>query len=157
MLLIFLTAMVIGFSGAMMPGSLLTYTIRQSLSVGPSAGFLITAGHAFLEIILIFLIFLGFIEHYTGFGIRMIMADPSECIDSESILPAVHKYFEVVEEKSYGNNLLQNALKNISHHFADENVSEEKQRILDSVFVLEDEFLKKYPSDFVFGIYRLKG
>ncbi len=60
MLLIFLTAMVIGFSGAMMPGSLLTYTIRQSLSVGPSAGFLITAGHAFLEIILIFLIFLGF-------------------------------------------------------------------------------------------------
>jgi threonine/homoserine/homoserine lactone efflux protein len=43
-----------------MPGSLLTYTIRKSLSSGPIAGFIITAGHALLELVLIVLIFLGF-------------------------------------------------------------------------------------------------
>lgn len=58
--LLFLSALAVGFSGAMMPGSLLTYTIRQSLSVGPKAGFLVTAGHAFLEALLVILIFFGF-------------------------------------------------------------------------------------------------
>lgn len=60
MTLIFLSALAVGFSGAMMPGSLLTYTIRQSLSVGPKAGFIVTIGHAILEFFLIILIFLGF-------------------------------------------------------------------------------------------------
>lgn len=60
MILIFLSALAVGFSGAMMPGSLLTYTIRQSLSSGPRSGFIITSGHAILELILIILIFMGF-------------------------------------------------------------------------------------------------
>ncbi|MEZ4357119.1 MAG: LysE family transporter [Eubacteriales bacterium] len=59
MILIFLSALTIGFSGAIMPGSLLTYTIKQSLSFGPRSGFIITLGHAFLELILLVLIFLG--------------------------------------------------------------------------------------------------
>lgn len=57
---IFLSALTVGFSGAMMPGSLLTYTIRQSLSSGPRSGFIITLGHALLELVLIVLIFFGF-------------------------------------------------------------------------------------------------
>lgn len=57
---LFLSALAIGFSGAIMPGPLLTYTIRRSLSDGPRAGFIITAGHAVLELALIALIFLGF-------------------------------------------------------------------------------------------------
>lgn len=44
----------------MMPGSLLTYTIRKSLSSGPRSGFIIAAGHALLELILVIVIFLGF-------------------------------------------------------------------------------------------------
>lgn len=60
MALLYLSALAVGFSGAMMPGSLLTYTIRQSLSVGPKAGFIVTIGHALLELALIILIFLGF-------------------------------------------------------------------------------------------------
>lgn len=44
----------------MMPGSLLTYTIRKSLAVGPRAGFIITAGHALLELVLVVVIFMGF-------------------------------------------------------------------------------------------------
>lgn len=43
-----------------MPGAMLTYTIRQSLSAGRRSGLIITAGHALLELLLILLIFLGF-------------------------------------------------------------------------------------------------
>lgn len=60
MFYIFASSFAVGFSGAMMPGSLLTYTIRQALSNGPRAGFVIIFGHAILEISLLFLIFLGF-------------------------------------------------------------------------------------------------
>lgn len=60
MIYIFVSSLALGFSGAMMPGSLLTYTIRQSLSTGPRAGFIITFGHAVLELSLLFLIFFGF-------------------------------------------------------------------------------------------------
>lgn len=60
MILLFLSALTIAFSGAIMPGSLLTYTIKKSLSDGWHAGFIIIAGHAVLELALIILIFLGF-------------------------------------------------------------------------------------------------
>lgn len=57
---LFFSAFVVGLSGAMMPGSLLTYTIRKSLSEGPRAGFVIVTGHALLELALVIVIFLGF-------------------------------------------------------------------------------------------------
>jgi threonine/homoserine/homoserine lactone efflux protein len=60
MVAVFLSALGIAFSGAIMPGPVLTYTIRQSLVSGPKAGFVIMVGHAILEILLISLIFLGF-------------------------------------------------------------------------------------------------
>lgn len=60
MLFLFFSALAVGFSGAMMPGSLLTYTIGQALESGPRSGFIITAGHAVLELFLIIFIFLGF-------------------------------------------------------------------------------------------------
>lgn len=60
MALLYFSALAVGFSGAMMPGSMLTYTIRQSLAVGPKAGYIVTAGHAILEFLLFILIFLGF-------------------------------------------------------------------------------------------------
>ncbi len=60
MLLLFFSAFVVGLSGAMMPGSLLTYTIRKSLTNGARAGFIIVLGHAILELALVTLIFLGF-------------------------------------------------------------------------------------------------
>ncbi len=92
---------------------------------------------------------------YHGSGVlRMIVADPSECVDSVNILPSIHRYFNIIEEKPYGNNILQSALKDIAHHFIE--LSEEKKEILHQVFSLEDEFLKNHPSDFVFGIYKLK-
>ena len=50
MVLLYSSAFVLGLSGAMMPGPLLTYTIRKALAKGWKAGFIITAVHALLEI-----------------------------------------------------------------------------------------------------------
>ena len=57
---ILLSSMAVAFSGAVMPGPLLTYTIQQSLTKGGKSGFLIILGHALLELLLIVLIFFGF-------------------------------------------------------------------------------------------------
>lgn len=56
---IFWTALVVGFSGAMMPGPLLTVTIGESVRRGFMAGPLIVLGHAVLEIVLVVLLVLG--------------------------------------------------------------------------------------------------
>ena len=94
-------------------------------------------------------------KRFSGSGVlRMVVADPSECVDSQSIIPAIHHKFDVVEEKFYGNNILQSALKDIAHHFVE--LTPSKKKVLQEIFDLEDEFLQKHPSDFVFGIYQLK-
>jgi len=56
---IFLNALFVGYSGAVMPGALLTYVINQSLKKGIKVGYLVIIGHAILETALIVLIFLG--------------------------------------------------------------------------------------------------
>jgi threonine/homoserine/homoserine lactone efflux protein len=58
-------SMIIGYSGALMPGSLLTYTLDKSIRSGAKAGLLISIGHALLELVLVLLIFLG-IGKYLG-------------------------------------------------------------------------------------------
>lgn len=55
----FLKSLLIGYSGAVMPGSLLTYVINQSLHKGARTGFFAIVGHAILELALILAIFLG--------------------------------------------------------------------------------------------------
>lgn len=92
---------------------------------------------------------------FSGSGIvRVYMADPSECVDSSSILPSIHSRFKTVVEKPYGGNILMNALKDIAHHFVD--LDAEKKEVLDRLFALEDEYLESHPSDFVFGVYKKK-
>lgn len=91
---------------------------------------------------------------FSGSGlVRMIMADPSECVESENIRPILRQYFEVVEEKPFGGNILMNVLKDIAHNFIDP-ADKMAQQILQQLFVLEDQFLEEHPSDFLFGIYR---
>jgi ubiquinone/menaquinone biosynthesis C-methylase UbiE len=84
--------------------------------------------------------------------IRMIIADPSECIDSENILPSIHKHYNTIYESEYGGNILMTALKDISHHFIE--MDDEKEKILDELFLFEDNYLKTHPSDFMFGVYQ---
>lgn len=92
-------------------------------------------------------------KKFSGSGIiRMVLADPSECVDSENIMPSIHKYFTPVVEKPYGGNIIMNVLKDISHHFI--NLNDEKKEILKNLFAFEDAYLKNNSSDFIFGIYK---
>lgn len=59
LLAIFFTNLVVGFSGAMMPGPLLTVTINESARRGFKAGPLIVLGHAILELVLVAGLMLG--------------------------------------------------------------------------------------------------
>ena len=91
----------------------------------------------------------------SGPGIlRMIVADPSECVESEEILPTIHKHFTTICEKPFGGNILMTCLKDLAHHFV--TLTPEKERVLETLFEFEDDYLKRYPSDFVFGIYQMK-
>ena len=92
---------------------------------------------------------------YYGSGIlRMILADPSECIDSESILPSIYTHFEKIAEKPFGGSILMTVLKDISHHFLE--LNGEKSLILTKLFDFEDIYLKNHSSDFIFGVYQKK-
>jgi len=58
-LFIFVTSFLIAMSGALMPGPLLTVTIKESLLYGWRAGFFISTGHGIAEIVIIVLFALG--------------------------------------------------------------------------------------------------
>lgn len=59
LLTIFATSFAVAFSGAAMPGPVMTATISESARRGPKAGPLIVAGHAVLELGLVIMIMLG--------------------------------------------------------------------------------------------------
>lgn len=92
---------------------------------------------------------------FYGSGLlRMILADPSECVDADQILPVLHQYCNVIEEKPYGGNILMNVLKDIAHNFVE--VNSGSKSILQQLFTFEDQYLKENSSDFLFGIYQKK-
>ena len=83
---------------------------------------------------------------------RMCAVDPSEAVDSAVIIPMLHKYFKVLEEKNLGWNLLQPLLKGIAHNFMEED--NETHFWLGYLFRKEDEYITQTgQSDGVFGIY----
>ena len=59
LLTLFFTSFVVAFSGAMMPGPLMTATISESAIRGPWVGPKMIAGHALLEILLLITLFFG--------------------------------------------------------------------------------------------------
>lgn len=83
--------------------------------------------------------------------LRMLISDPSEAVESSSILPLLKKHFQPLELKGYGGNILVPVLKGISHHFVEEN--KENIRFLKFLFDKEDNFLKKESDDYYFGIW----
>lgn len=74
LLAIFTTAFVVGFSGAMMPGPLLTVTIGESARRGFIAGPLLMIGHAVLELSLILALVGGLSIFLTGAGVSHTIA-----------------------------------------------------------------------------------
>lgn len=81
--------------------------------------------------------------------LRMWVSDPSECVDSESILPILQKHFKTLELKNLGGNVLMPVLKHIAHHFT-HNHQEELQKLIER----EDLYIKDNSSDFVFGVFQ---
>ncbi len=85
--------------------------------------------------------------------LRMQLIDPSEAIDSESILPSIHKYFKTMEEKKVGWDLTHIVFKDIAHHFL--NDDPETLLWIQKIFEAEDHYLASTGrSDAVFGIYQ---
>lgn len=56
---IFTTALLVGFSGAMMPGPMLTVTINESFRRGAMAGPLVVLGHGILEAAMVLALLVG--------------------------------------------------------------------------------------------------
>ena len=84
--------------------------------------------------------------------LRMILNDPSEAPASKKIIPTVEKHFKLIEKKEYGGNILMPLLKDISHHFIEQN--NKTKEILQTLFDIEDAFIKENRSDYVFGVYK---
>lgn len=84
--------------------------------------------------------------------LRMIISDPSEAVESENILPMLHKYYETIEEKKLGGNIIMPLFKDIAHNFLDESAQTKKS--IEFIFEKENAFLKDHSSDFIFGVYR---
>jgi len=59
MLMIFLQSLLIGYSGAIMPGPMFTYTVDKGLRHGVRPGLELSLGHVFLELLLVAAIFAG--------------------------------------------------------------------------------------------------
>ncbi|MDA9202092.1 hypothetical protein N9O58_04255 [Flavobacteriaceae bacterium] len=59
---------------------------------------------------------------------------------------------KVTGEKPFGGSILSSVLKDIADHFF--SVNAEKQEILETLFKIEDNYLKKNQSDFIFGMYK---
>ena len=92
-------------------------------------------------------------KNYRPGLLRMYLIDPSEAPDSGSILPSLHEYFKVIEEKKLGWDITHILLKDISHNFL--NSDTETRNILSYIFEEEDKYLEETGnSDAVFGIYR---
>lgn len=87
--------------------------------------------------------------------LRMIISDPSEAVESETIIPVIHSKFVILEEKKIGGDLLMMVLKDIAHHFvSDDSVA---KQVLERLFEEEDKYLRDVASpNFIFGVYQKK-
>jgi ubiquinone/menaquinone biosynthesis C-methylase UbiE len=83
--------------------------------------------------------------------LRMMVSDPSEAPDSESIIPALHSLFTPIYWKGLGGNILAPLLKGISHHFVEETPI--NHYWLSYLTKEEDRFLEHQTHDHYFGIF----
>ncbi len=84
---------------------------------------------------------------------RMLLVDPSEAIESDSIIPSIHNHFKIIEEKKIGWDISHLLFKDIAHNFL--NNDKETQVLLSYLLDKEDEYLAKTGrSDAVFGVYQ---
>lgn len=86
--------------------------------------------------------------------LRMLMADPSEAVDSERIMPSLRKHFSIVELREFGGTLTAPLFHDIAHNF--KNSNPEGMKYVKLILDKKDELLKKgeLKSDFVLAVCR---
>ncbi len=80
--------------------------------------------------------------------LRMMISDPSECAESEDILPVLRTHFKEIAFKSLGGNILMPILKHIAHNFVD-NTGE-----LPVLVKKEEDYLENHQPDYIFAVYQ---
>lgn len=84
--------------------------------------------------------------------LRMLLSDPSEAVDAESILPSVEQTFEIIELKRFGGTISQALFHDIAHNFTDPEALPFVKMVMDEEQRLVDEGTLQ--SDFVFLVAR---
>ena len=89
--------------------------------------------------------------------LRMILSDPSESVDSSSLLPAFHKHFDVVEFRPFGGTILQLLLHRIAGNFQPDDP--QAVDVLHMLFQIEDTAIRlgDVSNDFVVAIGQPRG
>lgn len=84
--------------------------------------------------------------------LRMLMADRSEAVDSEMIMPSLRKHFSVVELREFGGTILQPLFHDIAQNFNESDV--DAMKYVRTSFAKEDEMMANgdLKSDFVFAV-----
>lgn len=84
----------------------------------------------------------------------VIAADPSEAVRSDEILSVIQQYFEIIEMKDLGGNILQFLLSNIAGNFTEED--QLSQALLRMVMTIEETLLycDEFKSDFAYIVAR---
>ena len=78
----------------------------------------------------------------------MRLDDPSEAVDSANLLPAVRRWFTVLEERPYGGTVLHIAFSGIAQNFLDEDPA--TSELINQCFDAEDSALPHLGHDFYF-------
>jgi len=84
--------------------------------------------------------------------LRLRLADPSEAVDSASIIPALEEQFRVLEMKAMGGTILQLLFSDIAHHFCGDNPI--ARDLFDRCCAIEDLLLtiNDIHSDFILAV-----
>ncbi len=86
--------------------------------------------------------------------LSMRLDDPSEAVEASNLLPALRRWFDVLEERPYGGTVLHIAFSDISQNFLDD--SPETAELIEKCFAAEDEALPELGHDFIFAVARPK-
>lgn len=79
----------------------------------------------------------------------MKLDDPSEAVESNDLLPALHRHFTILEAHPYGS-ILHLALHGIADNFLGEDAA--TAQVIQQCLAAEDESMARLGHDFLFAI-----
>jgi len=91
---------------------------------------------------------------YRPSRLRMMLADPSEAVESDKIVPTLERHFEIIERRDYGGTIIHPLFADIAANFSDS----DGQRLVELCFQVEDVLLAvgELSSDFSLFVGRPK-